>query len=230
MLVLQVKGEDNKEFTLLVGDPKEKDYSLKPIELPGQTVLDHSFNTLDISEHSVSLQISNGDEYLLHGNIYISDSTGVRYSLALNGIVRSLDGWCDFEAVRDMEGIYLSNIYDIETLGGLKGSENDPTFEDYKMTRISFNKGSTWQLLTPPGRDIDGRRIVCHADEGCSLHLHGVSSDFTSVYSPDKTLGIIIGTGNVGSYLSNNPDEINTYLSRDAGLTWFEVLINIEIY
>jgi hypothetical protein len=35
---------------------------------------------------------------------------------------------------------------------------------------------------------------------------------------------VIIASGNVGSYLSNRKDEINTYLSRDAGLTWFEVI------
>ena len=30
------------------------------------------------------------------------------------------------------------------------------------------------------------------------------------------------GTGNVGAYLRFEPDQINTYLSRDGGLTWVE--------
>ena len=48
--------------------------------------------------------------------------------------------------------------------------------------------------------------------------------EFGSFYSTKNSIGIILGTGNVGSYLSNRKDEINTYLSRDAGLTWFEVI------
>ena len=54
--------------------------------------------------------------------------------------------------------------------------------------------------------------------------------DFGSFYSPVNAIGILIGTGNVGNYLSNRKDEINTYLSRDAGLTWFEVIYSKNIY
>jgi len=58
--------------------------------------------------------------------------------------------------------------------------------------------------------------------------LHSiVNMEFGPFYSTENSVGILFGTGNVGSYLSNRKDEINTYLSRDAGLTWFEVLIII---
>jgi hypothetical protein len=39
-----------------------------------------------------------------------------------------------------------------------------------------------------------------------------------------------MGNGNVGNYLSNREDLINTYLSRDAGLTWYEVKKGIHLY
>ena len=39
-----------------------------------------------------------------------------------------------------------------------------------------------------------------------------------------------MGTGNVGKYLSYRPDLINTYLSRDGGLNWFEVAKGSHIY
>ena len=39
-----------------------------------------------------------------------------------------------------------------------------------------------------------------------------------------------MGTGNVGKYLASRPDQINTYLSRDSGLTWFEVKKGSHIY
>jgi len=39
-----------------------------------------------------------------------------------------------------------------------------------------------------------------------------------------------MGTGNVGDYLSYRKDEVNTYLSRNGGLTWFEVKKGAHIY
>ena len=33
----------------------------------------------------------------------------------------------------------------------------------------------------------------------------------------------MLGTGNVGYHLANKASEVNTYMSRDGGITWFEV-------
>jgi len=46
---------------------------------------------------------------------------------------------------------------------------------------------------------------------------------FGPFYSPKNSLGIIIGTGNVGEYLDHLPNKINTYLARDGGFTWKEI-------
>lgn len=47
------------------------------------------------------------------GNIYISDSTGTRYSLSLKDNVKDPgDGQCDFEKVASLDGIYISNVYE----------------------------------------------------------------------------------------------------------------------
>jgi hypothetical protein len=46
---------------------------------------------------------------------------------------------------------------------------------------------------------------------------------FGPFYSTDNSVGLIMGTGNLGKYLSNKDDLANTFLSRDGGLTWFEV-------
>lgn len=48
---------------------------------------------------------------------------------------------------------------------------------------------------------------------------------FGPFYSTENSVGIIMGTGNVGKYLASRPDQVNTYLSRDSGLTWFEVIL-----
>ena len=45
------------------------------------------------------------------------------------------------------------------------------------------------------------------------------------MYSVDKAVGLIIGNGNVGKYLTEDEEEVATFLSRDGGLTWAEVSI-----
>ena len=56
------------------------------------------------------------------------------------------------------------------------------------------------------------------------------SNRFGIFYSTGNALGILMGTGNVGTYLSSHSDEINTYLSRDGGITWFEIAKGSHIY
>jgi hypothetical protein len=50
------------------------------------------------------------------------------------------------------------------------------------------------------------------------------------MYSTDTSVGLILAVGNVGSYLSTDPNELNTYLSRDGGLNWVELTKGNHIY
>ena len=99
------------------------------------------------------------------------------------------------------------------------------TLQQFKRTKITFDKGGIWKTLTPPLKDFSGKKYSCDSKQGCSLHLHSVSSKmrFGPFYTTENSIGIIIGTGNVGNYLSYREDLINTYLSRDGGNTWYEV-------
>jgi hypothetical protein len=45
---------------------------------------------------------------------------------------------------------------------------------------------------------------------------------FVPFYSYTNAVGVVMGTGNVGPYLTHDPATTNTYLSRDGGLTWQE--------
>ena len=99
------------------------------------------------------------------------------------------------------------------------------SIDDFKKTMITFDKGGYWTYLTPPTHDSQGKRVLCR-DVDCALHLHSISSyRFGPFYTTENSIGIIIGTGNVGDYLSNDPEDINTYMSRDGGLTWYEVSV-----
>lgn len=247
---VQVYNENEQDVSLLISKPRSHDYNFKEVELPAATVkknlLEHSYTILDTSEGQVFLHINHEGDRSKFGNIYISDSTGIRYSTSLRNQVRSADGQCDFEKVAGLEGIYMTNLYDPEVIkklksefsgksinvekegskskGGKVDSRRYREIDNYKQTKISFDKGAMWSYIAPPKYNSLGKKVECEEEDHCFLHLHSFSNtDFGPFYSSVNSLGIVIGTGNVGRYLSNKEDEVATYLSRDAGLTWYEV-------
>ena len=269
---VQVDDEDAQSVKMLIGSSKTSKYELEPIILPtkhhtkkqkGGKMLEHSYTILDTSEGQVFLQINHEGDRAKYGNIYISDSTGLRYSLSLHNNARDASGQCDFEKIAGLEGIFLANAYDTATVNKIKsdiGSNQEIStssqsakpsgkakpfqaassankdkdkrlkeLDEYKTTMISFDKGGIWNKLKAPKRNAQGDRIECD-DEDCSLNLHSISDlRFGPFYSTENSLGIVIGVGNVGRYLSNKEDEVNTYLSRDGGLNWFEVTLKALI-
>lgn len=91
-------------------------------------------------------------------------------------------------------------------------------------TLISFNRGGKWVPLNAPEKSSHGVPLNCHVQNGCSLHLHSYSSEeLPYPYSTETAVGLIMGVGNVGKQLSFIQEELNTYLSRDGGMTWLEV-------
>lgn len=96
---------------------------------------------------------------------------------------------------------------------------------------ISFDKGGMWSYLKPPKIDSLGKKIECPPDR-CWLHLHGITNfhNYAPFYSTENAIGIIMGTGNVGAYLRFEPDQVNTFLSRDGGQTWIEAHKGAFIY
>eukprot|EP00440_Ansanella_granifera_P041644 gb/GFBE01045155.1/.p1 GENE.gb/GFBE01045155.1/~~gb/GFBE01045155.1/.p1 ORF type:complete len:949 (+),score=225.24 gb/GFBE01045155.1/:1-2847(+) len=101
-------------------------------------------------------------------------------------------------------------------------------------TVISFDKGGSWSYLKPPKVNSLGQPYFCSGQplESCALHLHGTSSWdlYAPFYSSESCVGIIMGTGNVGSFLRFEPEETSTFLSRDGGLTWVEAHKGAFIY
>lgn len=78
--------------------------------------------------------------------------------------------------------------------------------------------------------NVNKNNSINNNDESCSLNLHGVSSIYPVVYSVKSAIGMILGNGNIGKYLSYDEDLINTYISKDAGNTWFEILNGPHLY
>jgi hypothetical protein len=151
--------------------------------------------------------------------------------------------------MRSLEGIYIANKIDPKIMEEHKQEINEEMIQNnenlgdqdqhhqkihnhatkdianFVETVITFNKGGKWTPLTAPERDSSGKKYDC--GENCYLHLHGVNSKYPQFYSVEKAVGIILGNGNVGKYLSQNEEDLSTFLSRDGGLSWFEVHNNL---
>ncbi|KAF4708650.1 Sorl1p [Perkinsus olseni] len=205
----------------------------------------HSYTILDASHGFVMLHVhhgwKNGREV---GNIYASDATGALFSLSLPNVASNQGGEVAIERILSMDGVYIANyvddpsvefseeegeLVDDEPVEGIDfqrhhGAVKPSKDEDYIRTVISFDNGGMWSHLEPPAEDHEGRQIECPKSR-CSIHLHVVSSEVTSVplYATEAAVGLILAMGNIGPYLRYEQDEMNTYLSRDGGLTWQEV-------
>ena len=241
--VAYVINEETQDVSLVVSEPQSPNYNFIEVKMPMRRVKDHSYTILDTSEGRIFIHINHLGEKAKFGNIYISDSTGTRFSLSMKNNVRDIEGQCDFERIPGLNGIFIANIYDEKKVEIAKGAENNQipfestfqkrhkaksikVFQDldsYITSIITFDMGGIWNKLNAPTKDSKGKKVTCK-DDKCSLHLNSLSKTmYGPVYSVDNSIGLIMATGNVGYYLATRSDEINTYLSRDGGMSWFEV-------
>uniref|UniRef100_H3AHG6 Sortilin related VPS10 domain containing receptor 1 n=1 Tax=Latimeria chalumnae TaxID=7897 RepID=H3AHG6_LATCH len=145
-------------------------------------------------------------------NLYISDTKGVYFTLALE----------DVKSSRGPEGNIMIDLYEV---AGIKGMffANKKVANQVK-TFITYNKGRDWRLLQAPAIDLRGNYIHCLLPY-CSLHLHLKVSDnpYTpgTISSKESAPGIIVASGSIGTGLSVNDKKM--FISSDAGNTWREI-------
>lgn len=249
IFVAKVISEETQDVSLMVANPNDPNYKFSEATLPMRRLKDHSYTILDSSEKQVFLHVNHFGPNSKYGNIYISDETGSKYTFSLSNNVRNMDGQCDFEKVEAIDGVFISNVYTDEAVQLIRDQEKPTSkserrgkrqkemakshledLDNFKKSLISFDKGGIWQPLTPPSVDSTGAKYPCNGVD-CALHLHAMTNTkFGPFYSTENSAGVIIGTGNVGKHLSNKADEVNTFLSRDAGMTWNEIKKGSHIY
>ncbi|CAG8597060.1 17638_t:CDS:10 [Cetraspora pellucida] len=187
---------------------------------PNMDVQNKAFTILESTTGSIILHAT--APHNLWGNIMKSNYNGTYYSLSLEYVNRDEEGFVDFEKMQGIEGIALANVV---------SNTNEVIIGDSAkklQSRITFNDGGAWQKLTPPTSDSDGKPYNCN---GCSLHLHSYTErrDPRDSFSSSSAVGLMIGVGNVGDYLSPYLDG-DTFLTRDAGVTWTEVKKGAYMY
>ncbi|GIX64149.1 sortilin [Babesia caballi] len=214
---------------------------------------ERSYTILDTSEGAVIIHV--GHDYeggdIEVGNVYISDAEGLRYSLSLPNNIRSASGECEFDKVYSLDGVYIANFRDdsggilnpkskfMTQMDGTKSQLDQKRSRHVAHTKIepnvrtvvSFNKGAEWHYLKPPKVDSEGKPYDCEQGK-CFLHLHGITQykNFAPFYSVEQATGLVLATGNVGDHLRFDPSQVNTFLSRDGGLTWIEAHKGAFIY
>ncbi|CAB1417050.1 unnamed protein product [Pleuronectes platessa] len=181
-----------------------------PMKLPKYT-LPKDLHVISTDENRVVAAVQEWNQNETY-NLYVSDTSGVYYTLALENVVSSMGH----------EGNVMVDLYEV---AGIKGMflANKKTDNQVK-THITYNRGRDWRLLQAPSKDLRGNSIHCVLPY-CSLHLHlQVSANpYTSgnIASRESAPGIIVASGSFGSELTTS--NVSVYITSDAGNTWRQI-------
>ncbi|XP_032380284.1 VPS10 domain-containing receptor SorCS1 isoform X1 [Etheostoma spectabile] len=181
-----------------------------PMKLPKYT-LPKDLHVISTDENRVVAAVQEWNQNETY-NLYVSDTSGVYYTLALENVVSSMGP----------EGNVMIDLYEV---AGIKGMflANKKTDNQVK-TYITYNRGRDWRLLQAPRKDLRGNSIHCVLPY-CSLHLHlQVSANpYTSgnIASRESAPGIIVASGSIGSELTST--NVSVFVASDAGNTWRQI-------
>lgn len=243
--VAKFKKRSRNELDLYFS--KNTEISFKKVIFPSDLLRHHAYTVVEGKSSRVFLHVSHHKGFIPYGHLYVSDSTGGKFELSIKNNVRNSLGFCDFTKVKGIEGVYIVNVFDSETLSAVKialaSADSEQEKIDIastglsKMTRITFNQGRTWHQLNVtnpqsftrvPFSNFYASDAVEESSEGslispcssppCALHLHSFSTSFSSpIHSSASAPGVIMGNGNIGDQLST---VMNTFYSADGGVSW----------
>ncbi|KFP90017.1 VPS10 domain-containing receptor SorCS3, partial [Apaloderma vittatum] len=151
-------------------------------------------------------------------NLYISDTRGVYFTLALENVKSS----------RGLEGNIIIDLYEVAGIKGIFLANRK--IDDQIKTFITYNKGRDWRLLQAPDTNLRGDPVACQLPF-CSLHLHLQLSEnpYTSgsISSKETAPGLLVATGNIGSELSYGDVGVRAIMLCLLHLQIFEEEYNV---
>ncbi|XP_046815781.1 sortilin-related receptor-like isoform X1 [Vespa crabro] len=193
-----------------------------------------NYHIADVANNRIFVAVAHSDTMV---NLYISeiiDHEKAIFSLSLEGILTFFPNstWKD-SWLNDVADEAFTDLYRVEGLRGIyiaskvKGSPKLGSIgPEHLASLITFDHGTTWNNIKPPVANHEGFYVHC-PQKDCSLHL---SQRFSQLYPVTRSVtimssksapGIIMATGVIGSSLKGH---LALYVSRDAGLTWKQVL------
>ncbi|KAJ3412294.1 vacuolar protein sorting/targeting protein PEP1 [Chytridiales sp. JEL 0842] len=181
----------------------------------------NAFTLLESSTGGVFMDVSQSQHYKSeYGTLFKSNSNGTFYSRIQRYSNRNDRGLVDFEKMKGIPGILVVN--------SVSNPDELATGAKKKVkSLISFDDGAHWESLKAPERDSEGNEISC-SSAACNLNIYCKTSSYdptsgkASSHTSEAAAGVMLAVGNVGSYLDAYVDT-NTYMTKDAGRTWFEV-------
>ncbi|XP_001688250.2 sortilin-related receptor [Anopheles gambiae] len=206
-----------------------------------QTELDiRGYHVADVEGRRIMISVVHTERI---SHLYVSESnedmTDIKFVLSLENIFTYVPelNWRTSWLVKSSETAF-TDLYRVEGLRGIyiaSKMNRIPVSEtitpDYLMSVITFDHGNTWRPIKAPETDDEGALLNCGKD--CSLHL---SQKFCSLYPVARSVtimssktapGVIMAAGVVGKSLKGHP---GVYISRDAGLTWKQILKNYYFF
>lgn len=168
-----------------------------------------------------------------------SDMTEIRFVPSLENVFSYLpsQNWRSSWLVQTTDEAF-TDLYKVEGLRGIyiaskvqKLPSGDLISPDHLSSVISFDHGNTWRPITAPTTDDEGVKIQNCKE--CTLHL---SQKFSQLYPVTRSVtimsskaapGVIIASGVVAKSLKGHP---GVFISRDAGLTWKQILKNYYFF
>ncbi len=124
------KLQGSGEVTLLVASVANGFSKFVPAVFPQRTLKSHKFHILSTSAVAVFILVTHRADSPI-GDLYVSDSTGVRYTLSLKHVLRTPIYGADFSMIKGLEGVYIANALNERAAKAFgKQSEEDDTEEE----------------------------------------------------------------------------------------------------
>uniref|UniRef100_A0AAG5DRM1 Sortilin-related receptor n=1 Tax=Anopheles atroparvus TaxID=41427 RepID=A0AAG5DRM1_ANOAO len=207
-----------------------------------QTELDiRGYHVADVEGRRIMISVVHTERI---SHLYVSESnddmTNIKFVPSLENIFSYIPdlNWRSSWLVKSSDTAF-TDLYRVEGLRGIyiaSKMNRVPVAEtitpDYLVSVITFDHGNTWRPVKAPDADDEGQPLM-NCGKDCSLHL---SQKFCSLYPVTRSVtimssksapGVIMASGVVGKTMKGHP---GVYISRDAGMTWKQILKNYHFF
>lgn len=168
------------------------------------------FSILDSTPHALYIARFGRDHShrSMASEVYRSDSDGRYFKRIFGDVLSNMLGMSLVSKVENLDGVWIASHNE-----EYRGMRNP-----LSKSKITMDDGENWDYLKILDSD------TCGNDDECSLHVAWLAQrSGDGAVKTGSTPGILLGIGNVGKYLENDVTKLNTFISRDGGISWKKV-------